>query len=144
MKIVIINGPNLNLLGTREPEIYGSVRFEDYLETLKSHFPKVDFEYFQSNEEGVLVSKIQDIAQQDVNGMIINAAAYSHTSIALADAVAAISVPVVEVHISNIFSREPYRRHTYISEKCVALIAGMGLDGYTFAAQFLINSNKKS
>lgn len=137
MHLSIINGPNLNLLGNREPDIYGKESFESYLEQLKQRFPDILLEYFQSNEEGKLISKIQEWSQSGSQGFIINAAAYSHTSIALADVVAAIPQPFIEVHISNIFSRESYRHHSFLSEKCKAVIAGMGLEGYALAIEYL-------
>lgn len=138
MNIAIINGPNLNLLGTREPEIYGKVSFEDFLEELKQRFPDVLLSYFQSNEEGQLVSKIQELAATDCGGIIINAAAYSHTSVALADVLSAVSLPAVEVHISNIFSRETFRHHSYLSPVCKGVIAGLGLEGYALALQYFL------
>ena len=114
MKILIVNGPNLNLLGRREPDIYGTVTFEDFFSTLQESFGTVELEYFQSNHEGLLLDKLQAVGFS-VDGIVLNAGAFSHTSIALADAVAAISSPVVEVHISNIYAREPFRRHTFIA-----------------------------
>lgn len=140
MRLSIINGPNLNLLGNREPEIYGNETFESYLEKLKQRFPDIIFEYFQSNEEGKLISKIQEWSYAGSQGFIINAAAYAHTSIALADAVTAIPQPVVEIHISNIFSRENYRHHSFLSGKCKGVIAGMGLEGYALAVEYLRSS----
>lgn len=136
MRLSIINGPNLNLLGEREPEIYGTESFELFLEKLKSRFPEVSFDYFQSNEEGKLITQIQKLSAEGTDGFILNAAAYSHTSIALADTIAAIVQPVVEVHISNIFSREDFRRHSYISAKCVGIISGLGLEGYALAVHY--------
>lgn len=138
MKITIINGPNLNLLGTREPEIYGSKSFEVFLEELKDRFPQITFEYFQSNHEGALIDKLQDVNGK-VDGVIMNPAGYSHTSIALADTIAAISVPVVEVHISDIHKREPFRRHSYTALYAKHMITGYGLEGYAMAVDFLKN-----
>ncbi|HSW67838.1 MAG TPA: type II 3-dehydroquinate dehydratase [Bacteroidales bacterium] len=137
MKIVIINGPNLNLLGTREPEVYGSLKFEDVLSDLRECYPQVEIQYFQSNIEGEIVNFLQE-AGFNTGGIILNAAGYSHTSVAIADAVKAIPAPVVEVHISNVFSREQYRHHSYITPHCVGLICGLGTDGYRLAVEFLL------
>ena len=136
MKILIINGPNLNLLGTREPEIYGSQSFETFFERLKSDFPDVELEYFQSNHEGALLDKLQEAGFR-VDGIVLNAGAFTHTSVALADAVSAIKSPVIEVHISNVHKREPFRHHSYLSAKCVGSITGLGLEGYRLAVAFL-------
>lgn len=146
MRLSIINGPNLNLLGKREPEIYGTETFESFLEELKNRFPEITFDYFQSNEEGKLITKIQELSTEGTDGFVLNAAAYSHTSIALADTVNAIPQPVVEVHISNIFSRESFRRHSYLTEKCVGIISGLGMEGYALAVHYLKQSlsNKSS
>ena len=141
MKIAIINGPNLNLLGAREPEVYGTETFETYLEKLKIIFPAVDFEYFQSNVEGELVTALQK-AGFLVDGIILNPGAYTHTSIAIGDSVAAINSKVIEVHISNIFGREEFRKHSYVSAKCVGVISGLGLKGYELAVNYLIHSPK--
>jgi len=138
MNIAIINGPNLNLLGTREPEVYGQVSFEVFLDELKQRFPNVVLSYFQSNEEGQLVSKIQELGTSGCMGIVINAAAYSHTSVALADALKAVEIPAVEVHISNIFSREAFRHHSYLSPVCKGVIAGLGLESYSLALQYLL------
>ncbi|MEY3195276.1 MAG: hypothetical protein RIQ78_1373 [Bacteroidota bacterium] len=138
MKILIVNGPNLNLLGRREPEIYGSKTFEDFFSALKISFTTVELEYFQSNHEGHLLDKLQEVGFS-IDGIVLNAGALSHTSIALADAVAAISSPVVEVHISNIHAREPFRRHTYIAACCIGSIVGLGLEGYRLAIQYLVS-----
>ena len=135
MKIAIINGPNLNLLGTREHEVYGNETFEMYLEKLTVNFPNMEFEYFQSNIEGELVTALQK-AGFTADGIILNPGAYTHTSIAIGDAVAAIKSKVVEVHISNIFSREEFRKHSYVSAKCVGVISGLGLKGYEFAVTY--------
>ncbi|HET8573068.1 MAG TPA: type II 3-dehydroquinate dehydratase [Edaphocola sp.] len=143
MNIAIINGPNLNLLGTREPEIYGKVSFEDFLEELKQRFPDIVLSYFQSNEEGRLISKIQEFRISGCEGIVINAAAYSHTSIALADVLKAVGIPAVEVHISNIFGRERFRHHSYLSPVCKGVIAGLGLEGYALAVQYLSDGNKR-
>jgi len=134
MKIIIINGPNLNLLGKREPEIYGSQTFEDYFNELKSTFNKVEFEYFQSNIEGELIDKIQEVGFS-YDGIILNAAAYTHTSVGIADAVKAISTPVIEVHISNTFAREEFRHHSFISPNVKGIIIGFGIKSYQLALQ---------
>ncbi len=141
MKIAVINGPNLNLLGTREPEVYGTETFETYLEKLKILFSTVEFEYFQSNVEGELVTALQKVGFT-FDGIILNPGAYTHTSIAIGDAVAAINSKVIEVHISNIFSREEFRKHSYVSAKCIGVISGLGLKGYELAVNYLINSQK--
>lgn len=133
MKIAIINGPNLNLLGTREKDIYGGERFEDYFQSLRRKYEKIDFDYFQSNVEGELVNELQAAAGTKTDGIILNAGAYTHTSIAIADAVAAIHVPVIEVHISNIAAREDFRKHSYLSATCSGTIFGFGLKGYELA-----------
>lgn len=132
MKICIINGPNLNLLGKREPEIYGSQTFEEYLEILKSKFPQVELTYFQSNIEGELISKIQELGFT-YDGIILNAGAYTHTSIGIGDAVKAITTPVVEVHISNTFSRESFRHQSFISGNAKGVILGFGMNSYELA-----------
>ncbi len=136
MKIAIINGPNLNLLGTREPELYGNQSFEEYLTELRQLFPLTDFEYFQSNVEGELITKIQQVGFS-VDGIILNAAAYTHTSVGIGDAVAAINAPVIEVHISNVYSRERFRHESYIAPHAKGVIAGLGLKGYELAARAL-------
>ncbi len=137
-KLIIINGPNLNLLGKREPEIYGSETFEIYLNTLKSKFNTVTIEYFQSNIEGELIDKIQDVGFS-YEGIILNAAAYTHTSVGIGDAIKAITTPVVEVHISNTFSREEFRHQSYISPNAKGVILGFGLKSYELAIEsFLI------
>ncbi|KAB1154325.1 type II 3-dehydroquinate dehydratase [Flavobacterium luteum] len=132
MKIIIINGPNLNLLGKREPEIYGSETFEEYFEALQTKFPQIELHYFQSNIEGELITKMQDVGFS-FNGIIINAGAYTHTSIGIGDAVKAITTPVVEVHISNTFSRESFRHQSYISGNAKGVILGFGLKSYELA-----------
>ena len=137
MNILLVNGPNLNLLGTREPDVYGHQNFEEYLHTLKVKYPSVSLSYFQSNVEGALIDALhQAINKQD--GVILNAGAYTHTSLALADAVAAISVPVIEVHISNIFSREDYRHVSYLGKNCKGSVSGFGLQSYELALQWFI------
>lgn len=139
MKIKIINGPNLNLLGKREPEIYGSQGFDDFLITLKGLFPEDEIDYFQSNVEGEIINVIQE-AGYSYDGIILNAGAYTHTSVAIGDAVAAITTPVIEVHISNIFARESFRHHSFIAPHAKGIIAGFGLKGYQLAIQFLHES----
>jgi 3-dehydroquinate dehydratase-2 len=134
MKIIIINGPNLNLLGKREPEIYGNQTFEDYFQTLKTAFPQIKLDYFQSNIEGELISKIQEVGFT-YDGIILNAAAYTHTSIGIGDAIKAITTPVVEVHISNTFSRETFRHQSFISPNAKGVILGFGMKSYELAIQ---------
>lgn len=138
MRIAIINGPNLNLLGKREPEIYGSADFETYLEELKTKFPHISFSYFQSNIEGEIINAIQS-AGFEADGIILNPAGYTHTSVAIGDAIAAIKAPVVEVHISNIAAREDYRKISHVSAKCKGSISGLGLKGYELAVQYLLS-----
>lgn len=135
MNIAIINGPNLNLLGTREPDVYGSQTFEQYFEELKTLFPQVEFHYFQSNVEGELINEIQRIGFT-YDGIILNPGGYTHTSVALGDAIAAITTPVVEVHISNIFGREEFRKLSHISAKAKGVISGLGLKGYALAVGY--------
>lgn len=132
MKILILNGPNLNLLGKREPGIYGSQTFEAYFKTLQEKFPTLSLTYFQSNHEGDLVTKIQD-ADDEFDGVVLNAGAYTHTSVAIGDAIKAIQTPVVEVHISNTFARESFRHYSYISPNAKGVILGFGMDSYKLA-----------
>jgi 3-dehydroquinate dehydratase-2 len=134
MKLIIINGPNLNLLGKREPEVYGSTTFTDFFSDLKVAFPQVELDYYQSNIEGELINKIQEVGFS-YDGIILNAAAYTHTSVGIGDAVKAIACPVVEVHISNTFKREEYRHTSYISPAAKGVILGFGLQGYRLAIQ---------
>jgi 3-dehydroquinate dehydratase-2 len=136
-RLVIINGPNLNLLGKREPEVYGNLGFEDYLNTLKTKFPTVSFDYFQSNIEGELIDAIQKFGFTH-DGIVLNAAAYTHTSVGIGDAVKAVPARVVEVHISNTFAREDFRHVSYISAHAVGVILGFGLDGYELAVEGLL------
>jgi 3-dehydroquinate dehydratase II len=139
MTILIINGPNLNLLGKREPHIYGSETFLDYFQTLQRMYPSVSLEYFQSNHEGALLDKLHEVGFDDTYiGVVLNAGAYTHTSVALGDAISAINTPVVEVHISNVHAREAFRHHSYISAKAAGIIVGMGLMGYKLAVEFLL------
>ena len=133
-KIIIINGPNLNLLGKREPEIYGSQTFEDFFETLKSQYPQFKIEFFQSNIEGELIDKLHEVGFS-YDGVILNAAAYTHTSVGIGDAVKGISSPVIEVHISNTYNREEFRHHSFISPNAKGVILGFGLRSYSLALQ---------
>lgn len=136
MRILIINGPNLNLVGRREPGIYGSRFIGDYLEELDGMYPDVELEIFQSNHEGDIIDRLHESGFDDgLAGIILNAGAYTHTSLAIADAIAAIAVPVVEVHISNVHAREPLRRQSFISPVCRGVIAGFGLDVYRLAVE---------
>ena len=131
-RIQIINGPNLNLLGKREPTVYGSQTFEAYYEELKTLFPEIQLDYFQSNSEGALIDKIHETGFS-YDSIVINAGAYTHTSIAIADAIRSVTTPVIEVHISNVFKREPFRHHSYLSEACKGCIVGFGMDSYRLA-----------
>jgi 3-dehydroquinate dehydratase II len=137
MKIAIINGPNLNLLGTREVDIYGGESFESFYAALQKQFPSIEFSYFQSNVEGELVNEIQR-AGFSYDGIIINPAGYTHTSVAIGDAIAAITTPVVEVHISNIFAREEFRKLSHVSAKAKGVISGLGLKGYSLAINYFL------
>lgn len=141
MRIQIINGPNINLLGKREPSIYGSVTFEDYLAELRTNYPAVQLAYFQSNIEGELVTKIQEVGF-DVDGIILNAGAYTHTSIALQDAIRAVKAPVIEVHISNVHAREEFRHVSMIACACKGVICGFGLSSYRLALEALLGNEK--
>ena len=139
MNIAIINGPNLNLLGKREVDIYGTQTFEDYLETLESKFPQVTLTYFQSNHEGGIIDYLHAVCYEfKFDGIVLNGAAYTHTSVAIADAIAAITTPVVEVHISNIHAREAFRQHSYSAANCAGVITGLGLKGYELAVRYLV------
>lgn len=139
MKIIIINGPNLNLLGKREPETYGNTAFEEYFKQLERAFPEITLEYFQSNHEGEIVDKLHETGFQ-YDGIILNAAAYTHTSIAIADAVRAISTPVVEIHISNIFQRESFRHTSFLSPVVKGIVSGFGMDSYKLALYSFLNA----
>ena len=143
MRIQIINGPNLNLLGVREPEIYGKRAWEDYLKELRGRFPKVRIDYFQSNLEGEIINMIQEVGF-DRDGIVLNAGAYTHTSIAILDALKSITSPTVEVHISNVNQREDYRRKSIISPGCLGFIGGFGLDSYRLAVEALLNYAEKA
>jgi len=129
MKVMIINGPNLNLLGKREEAIYGNISFDDYLKTLKDEFPKLQIDYYQSNVEGELINKLQEVGFS-YHYILLNAGGYTHTSVALTDCVKAIETPVIEVHISNIYAREDFRKKSLLSPNCKAIICGLGLDSY--------------
>lgn len=139
MKITIINGPNLNLLGTREPAVYGSQTFEEYYTSLQKKYPDITFQYYQSNVEGELINYLQKEGFSS-DGMIINPGGYTHTSVAIGDAIAAITTPVVEVHISNVGAREEFRKLSHVSAKCKGTISGLGLKGYELAVQYFINT----
>jgi 3-dehydroquinate dehydratase-2 len=138
MKLLVLNGPNLNLLGAREPDIYGNQTFHSYLKTLQRTFPKLEIDAFQSNQEGVLIDVLQKAAQK-YEGVVLNAAGYTHTSVAIADAVAAVPIPVIEVHISNIYKRERFRHHSYIARYCKGTISGFGLNGYKLAILAMVD-----
>jgi 3-dehydroquinate dehydratase-2 len=138
MKIQIINGPNLNLLGTREPGIYGSSAFGDYLQTLKQKYPHLTLDYYQSNVEGELINKLHEVGFS-ADGIVLNAGAYTHTSVAILDAIKAIETPVIEVHISNVHTREEFRHQSLIAAGCRGVIAGFGLDSYRLAIEAIIN-----
>jgi len=135
-RIQIINGPNLNLLGKREPGVYGSQSFESFFEELKAKYPQVELLYFQSNSEGAIIDKIHETGFT-LDGIILNAGAYTHTSVAIADAIRSVAAPVVEVHISNVFKRETFRHHSYLSEACKGCIVGFGMDSYRLAVEAL-------
>lgn len=135
--MIIINGPNLNLLGSREPDIYGRKPFEEYFAQLQQEFPGITLHYFQSNSEGALIDKLHE-AGFTYDAIILNAGAYTHTSIAIADAIAAIRTPVIEVHISNVYEREPFRHHSYLAPNCRGIITGLGLKGYELAIRFFL------
>lgn len=141
MKIAIINGPNLNLLGKRETDIYGNMPFEKYLDVLQNKYPQVSLHYYQSNVEGELVNELQRLGFE-YDGIILNPAAYTHTSVAIGDAIAAIKAPVVEVHISNVHAREDFRKLSHVSGKSAGSIFGLGLKGYELALQYLIEGKK--
>jgi 3-dehydroquinate dehydratase II len=136
-QILVLNGPNLNLLGKREPEIYGHQTFEQYFEVLKDKYNQVELVYFQSNHEGQIIDKIHEVGFS-FDGIILNAGGFTHTSIALADAVSAVKTPVIEVHISNVHAREEFRHHSFISSRCKGIIIGFGLRGYDLAIQTLL------
>jgi|SRR5690606_4967282 len=137
-KIVIINGPNLNLLGIREKSVYGDQDFIAYLETLQAQYTSVELSYFQSNHEGAIIDKLHELGFS-TDGIILNAGAFTHTSLAIADAIAAITTPVIEVHISNIYARESFRHHSFLAKNCSGVICGFGLDGYRLALENLLH-----
>ncbi len=138
-KIAIINGPNLNLLGKRQTDIYGNIPFEKYLEILRAKFPAVELSFFQSNLEGELINEIQRVGFES-NGIVLNPGGYTHTSVAIGDAVAAVTAPVIEVHISNIFGREEFRKLSHVSGKSAGVISGLGLTGYQLAVEYLVEN----
>jgi 3-dehydroquinate dehydratase-2 len=137
-RIQIINGPNLNLLGKREPGVYGNQSFEQYFEILKATYPQAELLYFQSNHEGAIIDKIHETGF-DFDGIVLNAGAYTHTSVAIADAIRSVTTPVIEVHISNVFKREAFRHHSYLSEACRGCIVGFGMDSYRLAVDSLLH-----
>ncbi len=137
MKVLILNGPNLNLLGQREPDVYGAESFEQYFEQLKAKFPTVELVYFQSNSEGAIIDKMHEVGFT-YDGIVLNAGAYTHTSVAIADAIRGISTPVIEVHISNVHAREEFRHHSYLSSCCKGVILGFGLRSYELALRGLM------
>jgi len=140
MRLLILNGPNLNLLGKREPEVYGHTSFEDFFVELKNKFPKVQFDYFQSNIEGELINKLHEVGFS-FDGIIFNPGGYTHTSVAIGDAVAGIKSPVIEVHLSNIFAREEFRHISYVAPKAIGSICGLGLDGYRLAVEYFLKKS---
>lgn len=139
MKIQIINGPNLNLLGKREPEIYGSETFEAYFENLQRRFPQVELHYYQSNVEGELINKIHEVGFS-FDAILLNAGGYTHTSVAISDAISGVTTPTLEVHISNIYKREEFRHKSIISKSCIGMISGLGLKGYELGVLYFLNS----
>ncbi|MGC6422517.1 MAG: type II 3-dehydroquinate dehydratase [Flavobacteriaceae bacterium] len=143
MKLAIINGPNLNLLGSREPGIYGTQTFESYYEELQIAFPQVSFQYFQSNIEGEIIDAIQKVGF-DVDGILLNAAAYTHTSVGIGDCIKAIDAPVIEIHISNTFAREDFRHTSFITPAAKGVIVGLGMDGYRLGVESFIQQKKSS
>src|SRR5690554_3200612 len=142
MKVQIINGPNLNLLGVREPSVYGDTTFGGYLSDLRANYPAMEIDYFQSNVEGEIINKIHE-AGFESDGIILNAGGYTHTSVAIRDAIKAVPTPVVEVHISNVRAREEFRHHSMLSAVCLGVIAGFGLDSYRLAVEAILSTNKK-
>lgn len=139
MKLLIINGPNLNLLGRREVNVYGTISFEDYFTKLRAQFPAVELQYFQSNIEGEIIDRIQQ-ADKEFDGVVINAGGYTHTSVAIADAIAAITTPCVEVHISSLAKREPFRHTSMLASVCVGSIMGFGMESYRLAVEYFNNT----
>ena len=143
MKILIMNGPNLNLLGVREPGIYGDSSFESYLPTLQQRYPHIEIEYYQSNVEGEMINKLQEIGFS-YDGVVLNAGAYTHTSVALHDCIRSLKTPVIEVHISNVHTREDFRHHSYLSPACKGVICGFGLDSYRLGIEALAEAARQS
>lgn len=141
MKILILNGPNLNLVGTREPEVYGDLSFEESFEELKEAYFDVELTYFQSNHEGDLIDKIQQASKSNMDGIILNAGGFTHTSVALRDAISSVKIAVVEVHISNIYAREEFRQKSLISAVCKGVISGFGLEGYALALDSFLSDS---
>ena len=141
-RIEIINGPNLNLTGQRQPEIYGTVTMEQMVAGLRERFPQVEIGYYQSNEEGEIINRLHEVGFS-ADGIVLNAGGYSHTSVAIHDAIAAITTPVIEVHISNIYAREEYRRHSLLSDVCRGVVCGLGLEGYRFAVESFLNDGQQ-
>lgn len=142
MKIQIINGPNLNLLGKREPSVYGNASFEDFLVELKTRFPEIELQYYQSNVEGEIINKLHAVGFS-FDGIILNAGAYTHTSVAIHDAIGAIKTKTIEVHISNVYAREEFRHKSLITSKCTGLITGFGMESYALALQYFKNTSVK-
>ena len=142
MKILIVNGPNLNMLGRREPGIYGQESFLDFLPRLQSRYPDIEIDYYQSNVEGLLIDKMQEAGFGDCDGIVLNAGAYTHTSVALQDCIRSLKCPVIEVHISNVHKREEFRHKSMISCACVGVICGFGLDSYRLAVEAFLNEVK--
>lgn len=143
MKVQIINGPNLNLLGKREPEVYGWLTFDSYFEELKRIYPKLELTYFQSNVEGDIINKIHEVGFT-FNGIILNAGGYTHTSVSIADAIASVNCPVIEVHISNVYAREAYRHQSLLAPKCRGVIVGFGLNSYKLAIEAFLEAVHKN
>lgn len=141
MKILIINGPNLNLLGKRETSIYGEASFEDYYEKIQKEFNSIDFEYYQSNIEGELINKIHEVGFS-YDAIVMNAGAYTHTSVGIADAIAGVETPVMEVHISNVYAREEFRHQSLMAKNCIGIITGLGLNSYRLAILHFLSLNK--
>jgi len=139
LQIAIINGPNLNLIGTREVDVYGGQSLDEFYKVLQQEFPQVSFEFYQSNVEGEIINFLHSCRGR-VKGIVFNGGAYTHTSIAIPDAIAAINIPTIEVHISNIYAREEFRKHSYTAAKCVGCITGLGLRGYALATQYFVDT----
>ena len=143
MKIQIINGPNLNLLGKREPTVYGNKSFEDFFQELRGRFKDIDLHYYQSNVEGEIINKIHEVGFS-FDGIILNAGAYTHTSVAIHDAIGGVKTPTIEVHISNVYAREEYRHKSLITSKCIGLITGFGMESYALALTYLMNNRSST